>query len=103
RLEPLRREHAAELFSVAHDDDIWRLFLVPMPRDVVELERWIAAALEEQTLGNQVAFITRRMSDGAPIGSTRFLHIDRANKTAASAPASCTGSRAAIGHQFVRA
>ena len=82
RLEPLRREHAAELLPVAHDEDIWRLMLVPMPRDVAELERWIGAALEEQILGNQVAFLTRRASDGAPIGSTRFLHIDRGNKTA---------------------
>ncbi len=82
RLEPLRREHAAELFPVAHEDDIWRLMLIPMPREVGELERWIASALEEQILGNQVAFLTRRTSDGAPIGSTRFLHIDRANKTA---------------------
>jgi RimJ/RimL family protein N-acetyltransferase len=82
RLEPLRREHAAELFPVAHEEDIWRLMLIPMPRDIGDLERWIAAALEEQILGNQVAFITRRISDGAPIGSTRFLHIDRANKTA---------------------
>lgn len=82
RLEPLRREHAAELFPVAHDGDIWRLFLVAMPRDVAELEAWIAGALEEQILGGQVAFLTRRASDGAPIGSTRFLHIDRPNKTA---------------------
>ena len=82
RLEPLRREHAAELLPVAHDEDIWRLMLVPMPRDVADLERWIGAALEEQILGSQVAFLTRRASDGAPIGSTRFLHIDRGNKTA---------------------
>lgn len=82
RLEPLRREHAAELFPVAHEDDIWRLMLIPMPRDVGELERWIAAALEEQILGSQVAFLTRRASDGAPIGSTRFLHVDRGNRTA---------------------
>ena len=82
RLEPLRREHASELFPVAHDDDIWRLMLVPMPRDAGELERWIDAALQDQILGNQVAFLTRRISDGAPIGSTRFLHIDRGNKTA---------------------
>jgi N-acetyltransferase len=81
RLEPLRREHAAELFPVAHEDDIWRLMLVPMPRDVSELERWIAAALEGQILGNQVAFLTRRLSDGAAIGSTRFLHVDRGNRT----------------------
>ncbi len=82
RLEPLHREHAAELFPVAHEEEIWRLFLVPLPRDVAALERWIAGAMEEQILGNQVAFITRRQSDGAPIGSTRFLHVDRANKTA---------------------
>lgn len=82
RLEPLRREHAAGLFPVAHEDDIWRLMLIPMPREVSELERWIVGALEEQILGNQVAFLTRRTSDGAPIGSTRFLHIDRTNKTA---------------------
>jgi RimJ/RimL family protein N-acetyltransferase len=82
RLEPLRREHAVELFPVAHDDDIWRLMLVPMPREAGELERWIDAALQEQILGNQVAFLTRRTSDGAAIGSTRFLHIDRGNKTA---------------------
>jgi RimJ/RimL family protein N-acetyltransferase len=82
RLEPLRREHASELFPVAHDDDIWRLMLVPMPRDVGELERWIDAALQDQILGNQVAFLTRRISDGAPIGSTRFLHNDPGNQTA---------------------
>ena len=82
RLEPMRREHAAELFPVAHEEDIWRLFLIPMPRDVAELEHWMFAGLEEQILGNQIPFVTRRESDGAVIGSTRFLHIDRANKTA---------------------
>jgi len=82
RLEPLHREHADELFPVAHEEDIWRLFLVPLPRDVADLERWITAGLEEQILGSQVFFLTRRQSDGAVIGSTRFLHIDRANKTA---------------------
>ena len=82
RLEPMRREHADELFPVAHEEDIWRLFLVPLPRDVADLERWINAGLEEQILGSQVFFLTRRQSDGAVIGSTRFLHIDRANKTA---------------------
>lgn len=82
RLEPLRREHAAALFAVAHDPDIWRLMLVPMPADAAAMERFIAAALEEQLLGNQVAFLTRRAGDGAVVGSTRFLHVDRANRTA---------------------
>ena len=82
RLEPLHREHAAELFPVLHDEDIWRLFLLPMPRDVADTERFIASALELQILGESVAFVTRRQSDGAIVGSTRYLHIDRANKTA---------------------
>ncbi len=81
RLEPMHREYADELFPVAHEEDIWRLFLVPLPRDVADLERWIDAGLEEQILGSQVFLLTRRQSDGAVIGSTRFLHIDRANKT----------------------
>jgi RimJ/RimL family protein N-acetyltransferase len=82
RLEPLHREHAAELFPVAHEEDIWKLFLVAMPQTPAELEEWIGAAMKEQIVGDQVAFITRRASDGALIGSTRFLHIDRPNKTA---------------------
>lgn len=82
RLEPMHREHAAELFPVLHDEDIWRLFLLPMPRNVAETERFIASALESQILGESVAFVTRRQRDGAIVGSTRFLHVDRANKTA---------------------
>ena len=81
RLDPMHREHAAELFPVAHEEDIWQLFLVPLPRNVADLERWIDAGLEEQILGNQVFFLSRRQSDGQAIGSTRFLHIDRANRT----------------------
>ena len=60
RLEPLRREHAAELFPVAHDDDIWRLFTVPMPRDVGELERW-----------SRSSAIRSRSSRGAPATAGR--------------------------------
>jgi len=82
RLEPLRREHAAELLPVALDDEIWRWYLIPAPRDLAAVEDLIANAMAEQIRGEQVAFITRRVSDGAAIGSTRFLHVDRGNKTA---------------------
>jgi len=81
-LEPLHREHAAELFPVLHDEDIWRLMLIPMPSDLTETEAFIASAMREQILGTQVPFLTRRRSDGAAIGSTRFLNIDRANRKA---------------------
>src|SRR2546428_12817240 len=45
------------------------------------MQHLVAHALELEVTGEQVAFITRRTSDGAAVGSTRFLHIDRANKT----------------------
>jgi N-acetyltransferase len=82
RLEPLHREHAAELLPVALDEEIWRWYLIPPPRDLAAMEDLVANAMAEQVRGEQVAFLTRRVSDGAAIGSTRFLHVDRANKTA---------------------
>jgi RimJ/RimL family protein N-acetyltransferase len=82
RLEPLHREHAPELLRVAQDEEIWRWYLIPPPKDLAAMERLIANAMEEQVRGEQVPFITRRASDGAAIGSTRFLHVDRANRTA---------------------
>jgi RimJ/RimL family protein N-acetyltransferase len=82
RLEPLHREHALELLKVAADDEIWRWYLIPQPKDLLSMERLIASAMELQVTGEQVAFITRRASDGVAVGSTRFLHVDRANRTA---------------------
>ena len=38
--------------------------------------------LEGQITGEQVVFLTRRRSDERAVGSTRFLHVDRPNKTA---------------------
>jgi len=81
RLEPLHREHAAELLRVAEDEEIWRWYTIPPPRDLAAMDRIIGDAMENQVLGNTVAFITRRASDGAAVGSTRFLHVDRANRT----------------------
>jgi RimJ/RimL family protein N-acetyltransferase len=81
RLEPLRREQTAELWEVARDPEIWRYFLAPLPTGIEEFEHHIAQALEAQILGEQVVFLTRRVTDGGAIGSTRFLHIDRSNRT----------------------
>jgi RimJ/RimL family protein N-acetyltransferase len=81
RLEPLRREHVSELWEVARDPEVWRYFLAPLPENMDEFQRHIDQALEGQILGEQVAFLTRRIADGRAIGSTRFLHVDRLNKT----------------------
>jgi RimJ/RimL family protein N-acetyltransferase len=82
RLEPLRREHVAELAEVAADPEIWRFMLIPAPTGLDATSRFVADALEQQILGHQVAFLTRRRADGRAIGSTRFLHVDRQNRSA---------------------
>jgi RimJ/RimL family protein N-acetyltransferase len=81
RLEPFHREHMAELWQAANDPEVWRFLLVPLPTGVDEFARHMTAGLEGQILGDEVVFVTRRVSDGRAIGSTRFLHVDRRNKT----------------------
>lgn len=81
RLEPLHREHIAELWETARDPEIWRYLLAPVPADLAEFSKHMTDGLEDQILGHQVVFLTRRPADGKAIGSTRFLHVDRRNKT----------------------
>jgi RimJ/RimL family protein N-acetyltransferase len=81
RLEPYRREQLNELWEAARDPEVWKYLLAPLPKDAQEFATHMNAGLEEQILGEQVVFLTRRVADGRAVGSTRFLHIDRRNKT----------------------
>jgi len=80
RLEPLREEHAAELFAAASEPDIWRYLPKPPPTSIDDIRALIREALDQQVLGTQVPWLTRRASDGRVLGSTRFLNIDRADR-----------------------
>ena len=82
RLEPYHREHLAELWEVARDPEVWKYLLAPLPKDIDEFARHMNEGLEGQITGEQVVFLTRRRSDERAVGSTRFLHVDRPNKTA---------------------
>jgi len=81
RLEPLRMEHAKELFEAIRDPDIWTWLSFPPPTGVGETADYVRSALNEQIRGEHLPWLTRRRSDGKAIGTTRFAHIDRTNRS----------------------
>jgi RimJ/RimL family protein N-acetyltransferase len=81
RLEPLRMEHAPELFEVQREAEIYRYLSAPPPATVADTERYIRAALDLQIRGEHLPWLTRRRSDGKAIGTTRYGTIDRANRS----------------------
>jgi len=81
RLEPLHMEHAAELFEVQRDPEIFRYLSAPPAKTVADTEGYIRSALNLAILGEQVPWLTRRVSDGKAIGTTRYGAIDRINKS----------------------
>jgi N-acetyltransferase len=81
RLEPVRREHAAQFWNVAKDDldDIFRWIPYPM-RTREDFDSLVAKASAEQERGESVVFATVEKPSGRVIGSTRFMNIDRGNR-----------------------
>ncbi len=74
RLEPLRRDHLADLALVAFDPAVWR-WTIARPQDEAGLEQWLAAALANAEAGTERPFATIDRATGRAIGSTRFMSI----------------------------
>src|SRR5207245_100903 len=81
RLEPLRMEHAEELFRAVGEADIWTWLGARAPQTVADTERYVRNALDLQIRGEHLPWLTRRLPDGLAIGTTRYGAIDRANRT----------------------
>jgi RimJ/RimL family protein N-acetyltransferase len=79
RLEPLAMSHAPALAAVA-EPDIFEHFnvLLRTPQDV---ERYIADALTAAERGVERPFVILEKETGAPVGSTRYLDIQRQHRT----------------------
>ncbi len=77
RLEPMRTEHAPELFAALRDDDTWRYLSAAPPASVSDTERYVRSALDLQIRGEHLPWVTRRLADGRIVGTTRFGAIDR--------------------------
>lgn len=79
RLEPLSPDHLAGLCEVGLDPSIWRWM-----REAITtcdgLRTWLDAALETDRNGTTLSFATVERASGRPVGSSRFLNIDRADR-----------------------
>jgi len=75
RLEPLQLSHAAALYSVCQDPEIWRYMSYKQPTSLSEMEAWIALALDAQERGTDVPFAIIDRNAGHALGSTRYLNI----------------------------
>lgn len=80
RLEPLRAGHSAGLLEPASNPELWRWFPVDLGKEA-EMDRWVAAAIASENAGSEYAFCVVGRQSGNPIGSTRYLDIDRTNRS----------------------
>ena len=75
RLEPLGPAHAADLFTVSQDPDIWTYMPVDPSHSLEALSTWIEAALRARAQGQQMPFAIVDALSGKVVGSTRYLSI----------------------------
>ena len=80
RLEPLRAWHAEALFPAANEPDIWRYMPYGVMNSVEKLRTVIEDLLDRQARGTDMCFAVFDMVTDRPIGMTRYLTIDRANR-----------------------
>ncbi len=74
RLEPLRRDHLADLKLVAFDAPLWQ-WTIMGPQDDAGLERWLETALANAEAGAERPFATIDLASGRAFGSSRYMSI----------------------------
>ena len=81
RLEPIRRDHAADFWNIAKDalDDIFQWIPYRM-KTREDFQRLVEKAFDEQKRGESVVFATVERGSARVIGSTRYMNIDRINR-----------------------
>ena len=78
RLEPLKSEHLEPLCEVGLVEELWRWS--PTQIDSPEaMKNYIETALDEQSHGVSLPFVTIENSSNKIVGSTRFGNIDANN------------------------
>jgi RimJ/RimL family protein N-acetyltransferase len=72
-LEPLRAEHAEELWAAAQAREIWDWLAHLNVRERFDV--WMRLTLEAVEAGTEGPFTTREAETGRAIGSSRFLNV----------------------------
>jgi RimJ/RimL family protein N-acetyltransferase len=78
-LEPLVREHEADLRRAAADGELWRLWYTSVPAPD-ETGAYIAAALKMREDLGAMPFAVRDSAAGDIVGCTRYFNVDAANR-----------------------
>ena len=74
RLEPMRKEHAADLRAAAEDGALWNLWYtsVPTPHEV---DNYITTALDGQREGTMLPWVVLEAATGTVVGTTRYHDV----------------------------
>jgi RimJ/RimL family protein N-acetyltransferase len=78
-LEPLQKEHVAELAAAAADGELWRLWYTSVPAPD-ETERYIASALDMREHLGAMPFLVRQADSARAVGSTRYFNVDATHR-----------------------
>jgi RimJ/RimL family protein N-acetyltransferase len=74
RLEPMGREHEADLSSAAADGELWKLHFTSVPEPGGTLA-YIESALADRDKGVRVPWVVRELAGGRIVGSTSYHDI----------------------------
>jgi RimJ/RimL family protein N-acetyltransferase len=74
RLEPMDRNHAADLEEAARDGELWNLRITSVPAPG-EAQAYVEAALKGRDQGHMLPFVVRDLASGKIVGSTRYHDI----------------------------
>jgi RimJ/RimL family protein N-acetyltransferase len=77
-LEPLREEHAEELWAAAQAPEIWAWLAHLNVRE--RFEQWWELTLEAAQAGREGPFATRENRTGKVVGSSRYLNVRPADR-----------------------
>ena len=74
RLEPMTRDHAADIAVAARDGELWNIRVTSVPAPGEETA-YVDAALKGYADGHMLPFVVRELASGKLIGSTRYHDI----------------------------
>jgi RimJ/RimL family protein N-acetyltransferase len=78
-LEPLEEGHAEGLWQAARAPEVWQ-WLEHLGESRERFDAWFELALSANREGREGVFATRRLNDGALVGSSRYLNVRPADR-----------------------
>lgn len=81
RLEPISVEHVTDLAVSGSDNRIWRYMRYGTIDTREDMLIWVQQLLELQMRGTDLPFAVIHLESGQAIGSTRYLEINRENRS----------------------